>query len=74
MSAIKANIKSETAKTILDRAIQSLKWDTNELQNQLKFLFDTKTLNNNSFNEVDFLLTNLSDELSKIKMLVNLLK
>lgn len=69
MSTIKANIKSETAKTI-----QSLKWDTNELQNQLKFLFDTKTLNNNSFNEVDFLLTNLSDELSKIKMLVNLLK
>lgn len=69
MSTIKSNIKSETAKTI-----QSLKWDTNELQNQLKFLFDTKTLNNNSFNEVDFLLTNLSDELSKIKMLVNLLK
>ncbi len=69
MSTIKSNIKSETAKTI-----QSLKWDTNELQNQLKFLFDTKTLNNNSFNEVDFLLTNLSDELSKIKMLLNLLK
>ena len=69
MSTIKENIKSETAKTI-----QALKWDTNEIQNQLKFLFDKKTLNNNSFNEVDFLLTNLSDELSKIKMLVNLLK
>ena len=69
MSTIKTNITSETNKTI-----QSLKWDTNELQNQLKFLFDTKTLNNNSFNDVDFLLTNLSDELSKIKMLVNLLK
>ena len=69
MSTIKANIKSETAKTI-----QSLKWDTNEFQNQLKFLFDTETLNNNSFNEVDYLLTSLSDEIDKMKMLVNLLK
>ena len=69
MSAIKQNIKSETAKTI-----QALKWDTNEFQNQLKFLFDTETLNNNSFNEVDYLLTSLSDEIDKIKMLVNLLK
>jgi len=69
MSTIKENIKSETAKTI-----QALKWDTNELQNQLKFLFDTETFNNNSFNEVDFLLTSLSDEINKIKMLVDLLK
>jgi hypothetical protein len=69
MNTIKENIKSETAKTI-----QALKWDTNEFQNQLKFLFDTETFNNNSFNEVDFLLTSLSDEINKIKMLVNLLK
>jgi hypothetical protein len=69
MSTIKENIKSETAKTI-----QALKWDTNEFQNQLKFLFDTETFNNNSFNEVDFLLTSLSDEINKIKMLVDLLK
>ena len=66
MKGIKANIKTEISKSI-----QCINCDINEVKNQINFVFNHKeTTVNNSIET----LNSLSENIDKIKMLLNLLK
>ena len=66
MKGIKSNIKTEISKSI-----QCINWDINEVKNQINFVFNHKeTTVNNSIET----LNSLSENIDKIKMLLNLLK
>jgi conjugal transfer/entry exclusion protein len=66
MQNIKENIKTEISKSL-----QCLNWDLNEVRNQINFVFNHEESTVDNSVET---LNSLSENVDKIKMLLNLLK
>jgi len=66
MQNIKENIKTEISKSL-----KCLNWDLNEVRNQINFVFNHEESTVDNSVET---LNSLSENVDKIKMLLNLLK
>ena len=66
MQNIKENIKTEVSKSL-----KCLNWDLNEVRNQINFVFNNEESTIDNSVET---LNSLSENVDKIKMLLNLLK